>query len=180
MAKEPTRTMGQQSISKSFKGILRISHIMELIEGENDIFTSNLNSTYYGNPDDLLNISGSAYKSDTYCYQTAIKAFDGGINRYNSSNPNIGNDTLKLHRVPLTDSMGNYLNWNVGSDGVTIGSEEENNGDIKLHNSSNDEKIFPILKSKELIIGLENKLLPSDKKIVTKSLLSIESGKKPA
>ena len=181
MAKEPTRTMGHQSISKSFKGILRISHIMELIDGQNDIFSSNIDSIYYGNPNDLLNISGGSYKSDVYCYQTAIKAFDGGINRYNSANPNIGNDPLKLHRVPLTDSMGNYLNWNVGNDGVTIGSNENINGDIGIHNSSNEkEKIFPILKSKEIVIGLENKLYPTDKKMVTDSLLSIVSGKNPA
>lgn len=161
--KESSRIMGEQSISKSYKGILRISHIMELIDGEPDDF---LNPKYYGNPDKLLNISGGSYSSESFCYQTPITGMSNNMRRYNSSNIRIDNDILKLNRLPLTDSMGNYLNWNIGTNGVTIGSDDNING---VHN-------FPILESKEIVIGLENKILPNNKKGVTDSLLSIESG----
>ena len=40
---------------------------------------------------------------------------------------NYPNDSLKDRRVPVTDSVGNYLNWNVGLDGVTIGSNVDIN-----------------------------------------------------
>ena len=65
------RTMGDYSISKSYKGILRIAHIMELVDSEPDYF---LSPTYYGNPEHLMNISGGAYKTKEMGYQTAIKA----------------------------------------------------------------------------------------------------------
>lgn len=90
------------------------------------------------------------------------------VKRYTYTNPRIGNDALKLGRIPLTDSMGNYLNWNVGTNGVTIGSDDNINGIIT--NSK-----FPVLETKEIVIGLENKLLPNDKKGVVKSKLAIES-----
>ena len=122
-------------------------------------------------------------------YQTAIKAMEagGGIHRYESDNERIGNDPLKLNRVPLTDSMGNYLNWNVGIDGVTIGSNEEINGNelsikkFKEYQGEKNyivyqEKIFPVLQTRDLTIGLENMMVASNKKGINDSLLSIESG----
>lgn len=163
--KESSRIMAEQSISKSFKGILRVSHIMEMVDGESDDF---LNEKYYGDPDKLLNISSGKYYNDVFCYQSPIDGMSSNVKRYTYTNPRIGNDALKLGRIPLTDSMGNYLNWNVGTDGVTIGSDDNINGIIT--NSK-----FPVLESKEIVIGLENKLLPSDKKGITKSTLSIES-----
>ena len=71
--------MGEYSIAKSFKGILRVAHIMELVDGETDYF---LSPTYFGKPKQLMNISGGTYKSKEYGYQTAIKAMQtgGGIN----------------------------------------------------------------------------------------------------
>lgn len=121
------RIMGEYSIAKSYKGILRIAHIMELVDDEPDYF---LSPTYYGNPKQLMNISGGTYAAKEYGYQTAIKGMQkgGGLERYDTRNGRIGNDPLRLHRVPMTDSMGNYLNWNVGTDGVTIGSNEDING----------------------------------------------------
>ena len=51
------RIMGEYSIAKSFKGILRIAHIKDVSsDGTNtDEF---LNPTFYGNPTDLMDISG--------------------------------------------------------------------------------------------------------------------------
>lgn len=180
------RTMGEYSIAKSFKGILRISHIMELIDGEPDYF---LSPTYYGTPKRLMNISGGTYASKEVGYQTAIKAMQkgGGIERYEENNIRIGNDPLKLNRVPMTDSMGNYLNWNIGLDGITIGSNEDINGNelsitsFKQFQGEKDfivyqEKIFPVVQTRDLTVGLENKMISSNKKGINNCTLSIESG----
>lgn len=180
------RTMGEYSISKSFKGILRVAHIMELVDGEPDYF---LSPTYYGNPKQLMNISGGTYAAKEYGYQTAIKAMQqgSGIDRYDTKNIRIGNDPLRLHRVPMTDSMGNYLNWNVGTDGVTIGSNEDINGNkISITSFTQkqgekefvvyQEKIFPVIQSRDFVVGLQNKIIPSNKKGINNAILSIESG----
>lgn len=184
------RTMGEYSISKSFKGILRVAHIMEIVDDEPDYF---LSPTYYGNPKQLMNISGGSYAAKEYGYQTAIKAMqqESGIDRYSSNNVRIGNDPLLLHRVPMTDSMGNYLNWNVGTDGVTIGSNEDINGnEISITAFTQEqgekqfviyqEKFFPVLQTRDLVIGLQNKIIPSNKKGINDAILSIESGTKEA
>lgn len=184
------RTMGEYSIAKSFKGILRVAHIMELVDGETDYF---LSPTYFGKPKHLMNISGGTYKSKEYGYQTAIKAMQtgGGINRYEFTNPRIGNDKLRLNRVPMTDSMGNYLNWNLGTDGVTIGSNEDINGNyygithFKQYQGEKDFQvyqpvIFPILESRDITIGFENKVYKSNKKGINHGILSIEGGTEDA
>lgn len=184
------RTMGEYSIAKSFKGILRVAHIMELVDGETDYF---LSPTYFGKPKHLMNISGGTYKSKEYGYQTAIKAMQtgGGINRYEFTNPRIGNDKLRLNRVPMTDSMGNYLNWNLGTDGVTIGSNEDINGNyygithFKQYQGEKDFQvyqpvIFPILESRDITIGFENKIYKSNKKGINHGILSIEGGTEDA
>lgn len=73
---------------------------------------------------------------------------------------NYPNDYLKDKRVPVTDSVGNYLNWNVGLDGVTIGS----NVDINYKLTSYDSSTFPVLKSnKNIIVGLEMKEIKNNK-----------------
>jgi hypothetical protein len=111
----------------------------------------------------------------------------GGIDRYDTKNGRIGNDQLRLYRVPLTDSMGNYLNWNVGLDGVTIGSNEDINGNelsitrFTQQQGENSfviyqEKIFPVLQTRDLVVGLEKMIIPSNKKGINSSKVSIESG----
>ena len=139
-----------------------------------------------------MNISGGAYKSREYGYQTAIKAMESGsIQRYDSANPRIANDELKLNRVPMTDSMGNYTNWNIGLHGITIGSNPDINGnDLALtsfyqRENYNEQivqpKLFPVLKTnKNIIVGLENKLLATDKKGVYDSTTNLESNSMPA
>ena len=174
--KNQIRIMAQYSIAKSFKGILRIAHIIDLIEGDPDVF---LNPTYYGTPKSKIDISGKESKQkgvDSAFY--SLKG-DDTIKRYNSS------DHLKNRRVPMTDSMGNYLNWNVGSDGITIGSQQElsnnfygynvfyqkENTDIPIY----QKKFFPIFETKEIIIGKNNKQHRIDNKsVIGKPSLSIE------
>lgn len=174
--KDETRVMGEKSISKTFKGILRISHILDLVKNEDDRL---FNPTYYSRPKTLMNISGGAYESLETGYHNPLAGMDGTISRYSKNNPKIENDDLRLQRVPMCDSMGNYLNWNIGLDGVTIGSDENiNSNAIDLESfKQNDiiasttlsnqliwqEKYFPILEAGEIHIGLNNKEYPSDK-----------------
>ena len=187
------RVMGDYSIAKSFKGILRIAHILELVKTEQDFYK---NPTYYGRPGKLMNISGGSYESNEIGYPNPSKGMDGTITRYSSTNELIGDDDLRVNRVPMTDSMGNYLNWNIGFTGVTIGSDDDiNSTSIEIEKfkqtditssaiskkSSNfiwQEKYFPVLEAGNIIIGLENKEYPSDKYRIKKDTgLIIESKK---
>lgn len=188
--KQENRIMGEYSIAKSFKGILRIAHILELVKNEKDIYK---NPTYYGRPGKLMNISGGAYESEETGYPNPSKGLDGTITRYSDTNAEITGDDLKVQRVPMTDSMGNYMNWNIGFDGVTIGSNEDINStsiaiekfkqnDFLIKQTTDDfiwqEKYFPVLESGNIIIGLDNKEYPSDKyKVNKESGLVIENKK---
>lgn len=179
------RVMGDYSIAKSFKGILRIAHVMERVVGENDVFS---NKTYYGAPTSLMNISGSSSgTSQTYGHSSASEAFEGKVERY------LSDKEYKNLKLPVTDSVGNYLNWNLGTEDSTIGSDIQNNGSSLMidyfYQNGFDEKIaqpvvFPVLESKELIIGLESKVHPTStggKKYFSKErLLEIVNDEKNA
>lgn len=161
------RVMGDYSISKSYKGILRIAHIMETVGTEDDYF---LNSTYYGVPKTLMDISGSDASSKVYGYPNAGEGFEGKVKRY------ISEKEYEDKKLPMTDSMGNYLNWNIGVEGTTIGSDTLNNGysifRSKVRQNGYDvdiiqPNVFPILESRELVIGLEPKLRGDEKVYLT-------------
>lgn len=141
------RIMENVSIAKSFKGILRIAHISDVSSIEEDTFSNKSLYTSDGLTPKELEKIGSL---------TALPALEGVMSRYNYQN-----DSLRDKRVPITDSVGNYLNWNVGFDGVTIGSNEKIN--YTLINKS-ETKVFPILKSAHAIVGLEKILIQSKKK----------------
>lgn len=168
------RVMGDYSIAKSYKGILRIAHIMEIIDGETDAFNNN---SYYGSPSSLMNISGNA-SSKAYGFPNASVGFQGQVQRY------ISEKKYKDKKLPVTDSMGNYINWNLGTDDSTIGSDMTNNGyslgnadgdnsERYFYQSNLDKKIlqsylFPVIESKELVIGLEPKLISAEKRYFSK------------
>lgn len=147
-----SRIMGDQSIAKSFKGILRVAHNMDLLNSGNDNFLitdetgkKKLNQKFYGTPSGLINISGGEIQSSEMGYPTPITGLSGLMTRYTQDNERIARNPLLANKLPLTDSMGNYLNWNMGSDAVTIGSDER----INYFNYDNDvstsiTKVFPI------------------------------------
>lgn len=143
------RKMAKVSIAKSFKGILRIAHISDVESTDDDNFNNNSLYTDYDNlPKGIQNI-GSL---------NAIPALAGQMTRYNYPN-----DSLKDRRVPVTDSVGNYLNWNVGLDGVTIGSNVDINYKLLY---SYDSQTFPVLKlksDKNIIVGLQMKEIKNNK-----------------
>ena len=169
------RVMGDYSIAKSYKGILRIAHIMELMEGETDLFNNNV---YYDAPSSLMNISGNS-SSKAYGFPNASVGFEGQVRRY------LSEKEYKNQKLPVTDSMGNYINWNLGTEDSTIGSDMSNNGyllgltggDNKeryFYQKDFDEKIlqsyvFPVIETKELVIGLEPKLISDEKEYFSKT-----------
>lgn len=173
------RIMGDYSIAKSFKGILRIAHIMELVENEKDEY---FNSTYYGNPSSLMDISGAGESSKVYGFPNPSEGFEGKVKRY------ISEKLYKDKKLPVTDSMGNYLNWNLGTEDSTIGSDIDNNGyilkDNYVYQKEYEDRIiqplvFPVLESKELIIGLEPKVIDGEKKYFSgDAVLNFPDGEK--
>lgn len=166
------RIMGEYSIAKSFKGILRIAHIKDVSSDETNT-DEFLNPTFYGNPTDLMDISGKESSKQSAGYANAIKALQGGLSRYNCYTL----DKLRLNRVPVTDSMGNYLNWNVGFDGVTIGSNERINGyspaKTKIEGCTY-QKLFPVLKTNNLTVGLTKMLFGTKKGSVNDASVILE------
>lgn len=176
--------MAEYSIAKSFKGILRIAHIIDTVEGDPDTF---LNPTYYGTPTAKVNINTNSSVYSQKGTPTAEHSLlgNGTITRYQS------NDKLTNRRVPMTDSMGNYINWNVGLDGVTIGSNSMiNDSSVKYDKFFQkgydnfpiyQEKFFPIYETTRLSIGRINKEHRSDNKSnINASHLEIQSSDYPA
>lgn len=160
MEKKSSRIMGEQSIANSFRGILRIGHISPLLYDKNgDIksdklytitkegkLTVNNSNGYYITQKERGN-DGSKLLNLSSVQNTATNALSGNLNRYNESNTSI--ESIRINQVPLTDSLGNFLNWFVGESKVTIGS----------YISSN----YPSLKSSTALIGLEAKQYRNNK-----------------
>lgn len=168
--------MAEQPIAKSFLGILRLAHIKEKPENQDDEL---FNPYFYGEPSELIDISGGVY-SDEIGYQSAEKAFNGEMVRYS------GEDYMTDRTIPITDSRGNYLNWNSGENQFTIGSNEDINGvsrdeftfeyiDESLRvQTLVQESIFPVLKTSLAYIGLQpmviqNKVINRDQKLTIES-----------
>lgn len=164
------RTMADQSISKSYKGILRIAHVKDLENGSKDeIF----NPTYYGNPTQLISLQGNGGGSEIG-YQSATRIFDGTIARYNTG------DSFTDKVAPVTDSVGNYLNWGAGETKFTIGSCELINGHVKdfdnfsyvteLHTPKTvkQESVFPVLSAETIVVGMQNRELSQNKTLINK------------
>lgn len=167
--------MGDYSIAKSFKGILRIAHIKDMGDNMDEYAIDELlNPSFYGTPSELIDLSGKETSSTTAGYSNAIKALSGGLKRYNR----FALDKLRLNRVPVTDSMGNYINWNVGFDGLTIGSNESINGYDPSTITVNDvtyQRLFPVLKTNNITVGMKKMLLGINKGAVNKGHVDLES-----
>lgn len=161
--------MADQSIARSFKGILRVANVQDLNVNIPDIF---FEPNYYGSPKGLL-----AEQPDSY--DTAYYALSGAMQRYSSDDPYVNN------KVPVTDSLGFYMNINLGAESTTIGFDESNNGNnadketfqqtLEPTNVEQD-KVFPVFEAPTLTVGLIKKNLPSEKNTVTHGTVSLDSG----
>lgn len=101
-------------ISKSFKGILRISNVKEA-GASPDVF---LNSEYYG--EYSPSVSSPSWMPEGS--QSVEPVLSGDNDRY------LYGDKYTTLRIPVTDSMGNYMNFSLGVDGSLIGNNHISGG----------------------------------------------------
>lgn len=102
------RKMADKPIKNTFRGILRVSNITDLIENTPDEF---LNNVYYGEHD-------TTTEWKPIGDQSTVSALNGAVARFNENAKNKRN--LKL---PVTDSRGYFLNLFLGENEVTIGTD---------------------------------------------------------
>ena len=147
------RDMAGKAISNTYKGILRISNNSELVKYTKDTF---LSEDYYFKSDSDEWVGGG---------QNLTKTFfsDSSTGRFNFE------DAYTNLKLPVTDSMGNYLNFSLGVNGTLIGNYPE----IGVYKETIDfiseeiEENFPIVKTNNpLFIGLQERYnIRKEKKI---------------
>ena len=104
---ENYRDVQDTKISESYKGILRITNVSDVDPSDDTYNNTNLYSLY--------EVDTNPYLINGFIYSTPV--LNGKSKRYRSD------DELKSNRIPVTDSYGNYLNWNINKQGLTIGSD---------------------------------------------------------
>ena len=140
------RKVGSIPIGKSFKGILRISNVKTL-ENEVDNFS---NSNLYGEFDYAQ--SGQIW--EPVGSQGTTEVLDGTNPRYFYGNE------FTNGKIPVTDSLGNWLNFSLGADSSSIGNDTAS-GLFNPHD--NPEIKFFTLTGDSATVGLEERKIPSDK-----------------
>lgn len=108
MTHKEERNMTGKVITNTYKGILRISNNIDLIKGEQDSF---LNNTYYLPTGAAIDWSGNGIQS-THNFLSE----NGQTTRFKS------NDNYLNLKIPVTDSVGNYLNFSLGTESSLVGS----------------------------------------------------------
>lgn len=101
------RNVQDTKISESYKGILRITNVSDVEPSDDTYNNTNLYS--------LDEVDTNPYLINGFIYSTPV--LNGKSKRYRSD------DEVKSNRIPVTDSFGNYLNWNINKQGLTIGSD---------------------------------------------------------
>ena len=108
------RDMSGKAIKATYKGILRISNNWSLINGEPDEF---LNETYYYDDTNTnKDISWFGDSSHTAVDSTYKFIAESSEKRFKDEN-----SVYTYLKIPVTDSMGNYLNFRLGVDGACVG-----------------------------------------------------------
>lgn len=161
------RNMAGKAITETYKGILRVANNLNLIEGKTDEF---LSSTYYLSPGDTTLYSNGLNETKSFLQK-------GEENKRFSSSDKY--TTLKL---PVTDSMGNYLNFSLGASSSLVGSYEHIGllKNCKVQFDENDTETFPIISSPSAIkVGLSERI-KEDSKIENGGVLSLDKDAKIA
>lgn len=162
-----TRDMSGRAITETYKGILRVSNNKNLISGVDDVF---LSKNYY--------FSTSENETKTFegnGIQTTIPFLDSAMDykRFQSD------DLYKNFKLPVTDSMGNFLNFALGCDGSLIGTEPDVGKIINGENFDSSSSISVLTSENPAYIGLSKKDLKPLKKIEGGSLY-IDNSDTPA
>lgn len=168
----PERYVENQAISKSFKGILRVSNIKELetqyINDEKITIPDNfLVDEYYGNYKPTLDADGNIVTWTPEGIQNTLPALEGIDNpRYVTTS-----DFTNL-KIPVTDSLGNWMNFSLGADSSSIGMNQ-NAAELTF---TNDGVVFPIVLSETLKVGLSARVLEYDKIVENGKLKVVSDG----
>lgn len=147
------RIMGNQPIASSFKGILRLSPVIDG-EGPYDFlvekYFKNFNSSFK-DADSVITSENVKLNFADGAYNDTTKALNGELKRYSSE------DVFYNGKLPVTDSIGTYVNINMGLDGTVFGSIEDSKNNNDFRNG------FPIIEANNLVVGLE-KIRPNETK----------------
>lgn len=160
--------MGNISIAKSFKGILRVSPIIDGPEKDEFLIESyykNFNPAFKEASDSPLPVKTVKLDFSDGSYNATTKALSSELEKYKSD------DIFYKGKLQVSDSVGNYMNINVGRDGTVFGSveDEHNNNDFGTNN-------FPVLEADHLVIGVENRKTHINKKRASEGSLHIVEG----
>lgn len=173
-----SRIMADKSISKSFKGILRIAHILDAVDTSNNEISDDLNklsTLFYRNfrtndSRKLIDINGKVSKDNTIGYP---KAYPYGLDESNPISRYKSDDPFINAKLPICDSLGNYININVGLNGIVFGSNEsigKATTEIIDIDGSSQLKYFPVLTSKHLVVGMEEIKKASNKNVLAENV----------
>ena len=157
------RNMVKKVIDQTYKGILRVANNIDLIEGEKDEF---LSPTYFA--------------KDNTPYQRGLNEVHQFLTGGDENKRFASSDTYTTLKLPVTDSMGNYLNFSLGVNGSLIGSQESAGTIIEgsTQFDDSDTTTFAVLQSNNPIkVGLSERVNIPQKKVGGGSL-SIDGGAK--
>lgn len=153
---DSNRDTQNKNISDSFRGILRITNVSDVTNIGDDFDTFSNNKLYATNENNL----------NPQLHNGFIQTFEvlnGKSKRYQDG------------KIPVTDSMGNFLYWNIGKEGISIGSKVfETTGQTIL--STTDSIISNFLFAKSIFIKNDSYNLlfePSD--FSNNTIIGIES-----
>lgn len=152
----PERNMAGKVISNTFKGILRVSNNNELSD-QKDIM---LNKEYYASPEDPWEGGGEQM---TY-YGLSDDGSYPLYNRYNTK------DNYTALKLPVSDSMGNFLNFSVGANSSLVGSLYEAGKILPateqfIAADNNTLSVINVSNASTIKIGLSGSKLENDKTI---------------
>lgn len=105
------RNTTDKEIKSTFRGILRIGNISEAEPKDDTANNVQLYSLSDDNNFPFVTTDGTQFPTPV---------LQGKLKRYNKVDDPLG---IKRNRIPVTDSTGNYLYWNLGINGLTIGSD---------------------------------------------------------
>lgn len=164
--------MANVPIAKSFKGILRISPIMDGPDADKlltEKYYKNYNPAFEEGKDSGLDPENAKLDFADGAYSSTQKPLDGELIRYSSQ------DKFKNGKLPVTDSLGNYMNFNVGLTGTVFGSAENEKNNNNIENGS-----FPVLEANHIVIGVKKIKTHVQKTDIFGGKLNILGGTKDA
>ena len=131
--------MTGKAISNTYKGILRISNNIDILNNVEDKF---LNDNYYFQSDSEEWAGNGTQSTENYLSDSS------SVKRFKSD------DEYLNVKIPVTDSCGNFLNIFLGAESSTIGSDCKIGviADATEQFNNKDKKTFSVINTAEPVI----------------------------